>query len=258
MAHPPSRQMSFRIGITIGDVDATAICWATASTSPPALRASPRSAVSASRRAVHEQVANKLSVQLADIGAQEVKNIPTPVHAYMVAMRREDGSYATPQVKKPPSKAASAPNWMWPLVVGVVSIVAIGVGGSLYFTKLETSNATSTAAATSNQPASPAPAPVSSPTPAASANAPAAPATATAAVAPVPAPSPPTSAKFPAGPFVGARATAIDGGKGTASNHRPPAHVSANYLSALLPTLSLVGRDDRHSERSRPRIQDCL
>jgi hypothetical protein len=28
---------------------------------------------------VHEQVANKLSVQFADIGAQEVKNIPTPV-----------------------------------------------------------------------------------------------------------------------------------------------------------------------------------
>jgi len=57
---------------------------------------------------VHEQVANKLSVQFADIGAQEVKNIPTPVHAYMVAMRREDGTYSTPQVKKP-AKAQGAP-----------------------------------------------------------------------------------------------------------------------------------------------------
>src|SRR5215470_5340024 len=52
-------------------------------------------------RAVHEQVAGKLSVQFADIGEQEVKNIPNPVHAYMVAMRREDGTYAKPQVKKP-------------------------------------------------------------------------------------------------------------------------------------------------------------
>ena len=105
-AHPQyglstSRQMSFRIGITIGDVverdgdllgdgvniaarleglaDVGGICVS---------------------RAVHEQVANKLSVQFADIGAQEVKNIPNPVHAYMVAMRREDGTYATPQVKK--------------------------------------------------------------------------------------------------------------------------------------------------------------
>jgi adenylate cyclase len=103
MAYPVSRQMSFRIGITIGDVverddgdllgdgvniaarleglaDAGGICVS---------------------RSVHEQVANKLSVQFADIGAQEVKNIPTPVHAFMVAMRREDGSYATPQLKKP-------------------------------------------------------------------------------------------------------------------------------------------------------------
>ena len=72
-------------------------------------------------RAVHEQVANKLSVQFADIGAQEVKNIPTPVHAYMVAMRREDGTYATPQVKKPRQpEPAATPNWMWPAAVTLV------------------------------------------------------------------------------------------------------------------------------------------
>src|SRR5262249_52556283 len=90
-------------------------------------------------RAVHEQVANKLSVQFADIGEQEVKNIPTPVHAYMVAMRREDGTYTTPQVKKPPLKPApaGAPSWMWPVVVLVVAVFAIGVAGFLYFTKLE-------------------------------------------------------------------------------------------------------------------------
>ena len=79
-------------------------------------------------RAVHEQVAVKLSVQFADIGAQEVKNIPTPVHAYMVAMRREDGSYATPQSKKPAQAPGVAqPNWMWPVAVTIVSLAAIGV-----------------------------------------------------------------------------------------------------------------------------------
>jgi adenylate cyclase len=78
---------------------------------------------------VHEQVANKLSVQFADIGAQEVKNIPTPVHAFMVAMRREDGTYATPQVKKPIKPSDSAqPNWMWPVASRVVCLAAIGVG----------------------------------------------------------------------------------------------------------------------------------
>jgi adenylate cyclase len=140
MAYPASRQMHFRIGITIGDVverdgdllgdgvniaarleglaDVGGICVS---------------------RAVHEQVANKLSVQFADIGEQEVKNIPTPVHAYMVAMRREDGSYATPQPKKPLPRAAPAatPSWMWPAVVLVVALFAIGVAGFLYFTKLE-------------------------------------------------------------------------------------------------------------------------
>src|SRR6202022_4151053 len=90
-------------------------------------------------RAVHEQVANKLSVQFADIGEQEVKNIPTPVHAYMVAMWREDGTYATPQLKKKPPAVhpAATPNWMWPLAATVVSLVGIGVAGFLYFTKLE-------------------------------------------------------------------------------------------------------------------------
>jgi class 3 adenylate cyclase len=141
MAYPPSRHMSFRIGITIGDVverdgdllgDGVNI----------AARLEGLSEVGGIciSRAVHEQVANKLSVQFADIGAQEVKNIPTPVHAYMVAMRREDGTYAAPQVKKPATKATPAPSWLWPFAVTVICIAAIGVGGFLYLTKLEMAN----------------------------------------------------------------------------------------------------------------------
>jgi adenylate cyclase len=94
-----------------------------------------------------------------------VKNIPTPVHAYMVAMRREDGTYATPQTKKKLQSAAS-PNWAWPLAATVVSLVAIGVGGFLYFTKLEmpaaqeqTPPAGKVVAVTPSQPANAAPSP---------------------------------------------------------------------------------------------------
>jgi class 3 adenylate cyclase len=139
MAYPPSRQMAFRIGITIGDVvERDGDLLGDGVNIAARLEGLAEIGGICVSRAVHEQVANKLSVQFADIGEQEVKNIPTPVHAYMVAMRREDGSYAKPQVKKP-AKAApgAAPNWMWPLVVGVVCVVAIGVGGFLYFTKLE-------------------------------------------------------------------------------------------------------------------------
>ena len=158
MAYPPSRQMSFRIGITIGDVvERDGDLLGDGVNIAARLEGLAEVGGICVSRAVHEQVANKLSVQFADIGAQEVKNIPTPVHAYMVAMRREDGTYATPQVKKV-AKAAPAPNWMWPLVVGVVSVVAIGVGGFLYFTKLETTQLSSTAAA-------PSPSPVAAPSP---------------------------------------------------------------------------------------------
>src|SRR5713101_4752329 len=130
MAYPASRQMSFRIGITIGDLLGDGVNIAAR------LEGLAEVGGICISRAVHEQVANKLSVQFADIGAQEVKNIPTPVHAYMVAMRREDGTYATPQVKKP-AKAAAAPNWMWPAAATLILLAAIGVGGFLYYTKLE-------------------------------------------------------------------------------------------------------------------------
>jgi class 3 adenylate cyclase len=139
MAYPPSRHMSFRIGITIGDVvERDGDLLGDGVNIAARLEGLAEVGGICVSRAVHEQVANKLSVQFADIGAQEVKNIPTPVHAYMVAMRRDDGTYATPQLKKPlPPKTAATPNWMWPLAVTVVSVVAIGVGGFLYFTKLE-------------------------------------------------------------------------------------------------------------------------
>src|SRR6478672_4824546 len=157
MAYPPSRQMAFRIGITIGDVvERDGDLLGDGVNIAARLEGLAEVGGICVSRAVHEQVANKLSVQFADIGAQEVKNIPTPVHAYMVAMRREDGTYGKPQLKKPAAKLAAAPVWMWPLVVAIVSIVAIGVTGFLYNTKLkQTATATVTPAATPSAAPSP-------------------------------------------------------------------------------------------------------
>jgi adenylate cyclase len=105
----------------------------------------------------------------------------------MVAMRREDGTYTTPQFKKKPAAAAAMPNWMWPVAVTLVCIAAIGVGGFLYFNKIEKPGASKVAAST---PATPAP---SSPERVPPAPAPAPAATATPAPAPAPAPPPPPS-----------------------------------------------------------------
>ena len=227
MAYPQSRQMSFRIGITIGDVvERDGDLLGDGVNIAARLEGLAEIGGICISRAVHEQVANKLSVQFADIGAQEVKNIPTPVHAFMVAMRREDGTYATPQIRKPTKAQESGPpNWMWPVAVTVVSLAAIGVGGFLYFTKLEHSlpqvasssvaspvPATSAAASPSPSPtptasvapAPPAPAPSASispvppaspalpaPPPVPSASASPAPPAALAAPAPIPSPAPP-------------------------------------------------------------------
>jgi adenylate cyclase len=168
MAYPPSRQMSFRIGITIGDVvERDGDLLGDGVNIAARLEGLAEVGGICVSRAVHEQVANKLSVQFADIGAQEVKNIPTPVHAYMIAMRREDGTYATPQFKKPAAKAAAAgaPNWLWPVVVGVVSVVAICVAGFLYFTKLELGPIATKQTASAEPAAAPSPLPSSAPSP---------------------------------------------------------------------------------------------
>jgi adenylate cyclase len=166
MAYPPSRQMSFRIGITIGDVvERDGDLLGDGVNIAARLEGLAEVGGICISRAVHEQVANKLSVQFADIGEQEVKNIPNPVHAYMVAMRREDGSYSKPQVKKV-AKPQGAPNWMWPVAVTVVCLAAIGVGGFLYFTKLEMTPGSKPQVAT-NGPSTSAPAPSPAPTQAA-------------------------------------------------------------------------------------------
>src|ERR1700730_4832160 len=95
LAYPPSRQMNFRIGITIGDVvERDGDLLGDGVNIAARLESLAESGGICVSRTVYEQVANKLSVQFADIGEQEVKNIPTPVHAFMVAMRPEDGHAA--------------------------------------------------------------------------------------------------------------------------------------------------------------------
>jgi adenylate cyclase len=225
MAYPPSRQMSFRIGITIGDVvERDGDLLGDGVNIAARLEGLAEVGGICISRAVHEQVANKLSVQFADIGAQEVKNIPTPVHAYMVAMRREDGTYSTPQVKKP-LKASGSPNWMWPVAVTLVSLTAIGVGGFLYFTKLETQVAKVETSAIN---VSPAPSAVPAPPPAAPSPAPASKA---ATPSPPPATSPPPSGsteKFSITniPFVGEKTRATLG-----NEYAPPADFKAFALN---------------------------
>ena len=141
MAYPASRQMSFRIGITIGDVvERDGDLLGDGVNIAARLEGLAEVGGICISRAVHEQVANKLSVQFADIGAQEVKNIPNSgacLHGGDAARGRKLRHAAGEEARREP---AAAPNWMWPVVVMVVCLVAIGVGGFLYFTKIEMAN----------------------------------------------------------------------------------------------------------------------
>src|SRR5262249_31566919 len=104
-AYRASRQMNFRIGITVGDVvDRDGQLFGDGVNIAARLEGlAPAGGICVSR-IVYEQVANKLSVKLEDIGRQQVKNLPDPVHAYMIAPHfadlkakpRKDGATFTP------------------------------------------------------------------------------------------------------------------------------------------------------------------
>nr|WP_133770176.1 adenylate/guanylate cyclase domain-containing protein [Enterovirga rhinocerotis] len=110
----PKRRLEFRMGLTIGDVverdgdllgDGVNIAARLESLAPPG-------GICVSR-SVHEAVANKLSVGFKELGPRQVKNIPQPVHAYLVGspgemmvaaeplVARRDGSVARPDRREP-------------------------------------------------------------------------------------------------------------------------------------------------------------
>ena len=117
-AQPPD---GFRIGITIGDVvERDGDLLGDGVNIAARLEGLAEVGGICVSRAVHEQVANKLSVQFADIGAQEVKNIPTPVHAYHggdAARGRNLRDAASRGSRR--REGIGTPNWMWPVAVMV-------------------------------------------------------------------------------------------------------------------------------------------
>jgi adenylate cyclase len=127
LAYPPSRQMNFRIGITLGDVverdgdllgDGVNIAARLEGLAPPG-------GICISQ-AVREQVANKLSVPISDIGEQEVKNIPTPVHAYIVGSTAGSPAVAAARSTAKAAPAASRGVWLSAGAVAAAAVLAAG------------------------------------------------------------------------------------------------------------------------------------
>ena len=121
LAYPDSRQMSYRIGIGIGDVvEREGDLLGDGVNIAARLEGLAEAGGICISRAVHEQVTNKLSARFVDIGARKVKNIPEPVHAYLVVTWDDSRTFAKPQVTATPASASSARKWLSVAVIGAV------------------------------------------------------------------------------------------------------------------------------------------
>jgi class 3 adenylate cyclase len=139
LAYPASRQMSFRIGITVGDVverdgdllgDGVNIAARLEGLAQPG-----GLCVS---RTVYEQVSSKLSVAFVDIGEQEVKNIPAPIHAYTLLLGVGDSRVRTQGGRK---KRGASAIVIWATAISAACTAALAVIAGFYFTGLRTNAA---------------------------------------------------------------------------------------------------------------------
>ena len=130
LSYPPSRHMVFRIGLTIGDViqregdllgDGVNVAARLQGLATPG-------GICVSR-SVHEQVADKLSVVFSDLGPQDIKNIPRPVHAYRVQLHKEPFEQILLASPKARTEAAVVRSTTLFVIIAAL-LVALGALGS--------------------------------------------------------------------------------------------------------------------------------
>lgn len=124
LAYPPSRHMNFRIGMTIGDVvERNGDLLGDGGNVASRLQTLAAPGGLCVSSTIYDQVVNKLSVTFADIGRQQVKNIPSPIHAYKLVMTSSDAA-STAERKQSPRATVT---W-WPM-----AIAAAFIGGALLY-----------------------------------------------------------------------------------------------------------------------------
>ncbi|MFM9938391.1 MAG: adenylate/guanylate cyclase domain-containing protein [Hyphomicrobiaceae bacterium] len=119
LAYPESRKLAFRMGISIGDVveqngdllgDGVNVAARLEGLAEPG-------GICISRN-VFEAVSNKLSATFVDLGPQEVKNIPRPVHAYQVGLQQ------APQVVASPTPISRPKRALGPMLATLAALLA--------------------------------------------------------------------------------------------------------------------------------------
>lgn len=165
--------MSYRIGIGIGDVvEREGDLLGDGVNIAARLESLAEAGGICISRAVHEQVTNKLSARFIDIGARKVKNIPEPVHAYLVVTWDDGRTFAKPQATATPASARSAKKWLPVAVIGAVALCTAAFA-FLSATQRPDSKALSSSTAAVTLPPASTTSPPSSSTPATSSSPPA-------------------------------------------------------------------------------------
>ena len=110
---PADHRMEYRIGVHLGDVmvDGKRISGDGVNIASRLEKLADPGGICISAT-VHEQVRHKLELEYEDIGEQQVKNIPDPVHAYRIrssrGVARERGAESRPASAKPFRRVAVA------------------------------------------------------------------------------------------------------------------------------------------------------
>jgi adenylate cyclase len=168
LAYPESRQLSYRIGIGIGDVvEREGDLLGDGVNVAARLEGLAEPGGICIARAVYEQVNSKLSTRFVDIGARKVKNIPEPVHAYLV-VTWDDGRTHGTQATATPARARSATKWLAAAVIGAVTLGTAALALLHVTQRPDGAAASPTAAAALPPPPATAPAAITTPPPASS------------------------------------------------------------------------------------------
>ena len=120
-AVPEDRQITYRVGINIGDiiVDGDDIYGDGVNVAARLQALADPGSVCISR-SVYNQIKGKVELGFEDLGEQEVKNIPEPVRVFRVLIEPGAAGKVVGKAKKP------IKSWRWPAVAaGVVVLVAV-------------------------------------------------------------------------------------------------------------------------------------
>ncbi len=138
MAHPASRQMHFRIGISISDVverDGDLLGDGVNVAARLQELAAPGS-ICVSRN-VQEAVANRISLPFVDLGERRVKNLPYAIHAFLIDMNGT-GAHPSPgsRTSPDPARPSGLRRLGWPL--GLAGALVLALAGALVWVSRST------------------------------------------------------------------------------------------------------------------------